>query len=391
MKIFLIDILLPPAFWMLIFFSLLLFLIYYSILLYMLRIWKAGCYSSDLPESNFDFHVSVVIAGRNEASNIKACLDSVFANDFPSYSYEVIYVDDYSNDDSIEVLRSVIADNFSFFQLKEYPEHISGLSYKKSAVKLGVRMAKGSLILLTDADTVVGRNWIKSHVLQYAYGEVQLCTGPVVFFSSPGLLNQFQKYDLMATMGITYGGIASGSYHLANGANMSFLKNAYDHTASRPEFASGDDIFLVNHIASISKNSIKFIQSEKAVVKTYPEPDLMAFFRQRIRWGTKSKAYTNSKLKAILVVVFLINLLIITDIIVFASLRPDLLIFILMLLFFKLFIDVLFIHSIADRLAERINYSYLIISLLFYPLYIIPAGLLSIFVKNYNWKGRRVK
>jgi len=391
MRIFLTDFIFTPGVWLLLFFSLLLFLVYYAIVLRLLRLWKAGSESDCTSDSSFDHRVSVVIAGRNEAKNIKACLDSIFANDYPKHTFDVIYVDDHSEDGSEKLLESVTAENFSFYRLADYPEFVAGHSFKKSALKLGISKASGDLILLTDADTIVGENWIKSHISQYVSQDVQLCTGPVIFFNKPGLLSQFQYFDLLATMGFTYGGITSGSYHLANGANMSFLKKAYDHSASRPEFASGDDMFLVGHVAKMSKNSVRFIQSDKAVVKTCPEPDLKSFFRQRIRWGTKSKAYVNPKLQVMIAIVFLINLFIIVDTIAFAIIRPDFLIFIFSAVLVKYLIDILFIRSVAKRISQYINYYYLIISLLLYPFYIVTAGLLSIFVSKYRWKGRMVK
>lgn len=391
MKIFLIDPVFNPVLWVFLFFSILIFFVYYAIVLRLFRIWISGRESGIDSDFSFDHHVTVIIAGRNEAKNLKACLDSVFANDFPAYRYDVIYVDDHSEDSSIEVLESVTADNFSFFQLADHPEFISGQSYKKSALKLGVKMAKGSLILLTDADTTVNKDWIEIHASQYASQDIKLCTGPVVYHNESGLLNQFQYFDLLATMGFTYGGITSGSYHLANGANMSFLKSAYDHGASRPDYASGDDMFLVSHVAAMSKKSVKFIQSEKAVVKTWPEADLKSFLRQRIRWGTKSKAYSNPKLKAIIAFVFLINMIVISDIIVSAAFMPGILVFIIIFIAVKFLIDIVFVRSVAKRYSQRINYYYLIVSLLIYPFYLVSAGLLSIFSSSYRWKGREVK
>ena len=42
--------------------------------------------------------VSVVVAARNEENDIEACLRSILANDYPPDAFEVIVVDDFSEE-----------------------------------------------------------------------------------------------------------------------------------------------------------------------------------------------------------------------------------------------------------------------------------------------------
>ncbi len=39
---------------------------------------------------------TVIIPARNEAANIKACVDSILAQDYPTAAFEIIVIDDFS-------------------------------------------------------------------------------------------------------------------------------------------------------------------------------------------------------------------------------------------------------------------------------------------------------
>ncbi|MBT4502353.1 MAG: glycosyltransferase, partial [Gemmatimonadetes bacterium] len=51
--------------------------------------------------------VSVVVAARNEADNIRACLCRLLHQDYPEECYEVIVVDDGSSDGTPEIALSI--------------------------------------------------------------------------------------------------------------------------------------------------------------------------------------------------------------------------------------------------------------------------------------------
>ena len=53
--------------------------------------------------------VTLIIAARNEAANIGACLEAIAAQDYSKEHYEVIVVDDHSSDDTAEVVRNIIS------------------------------------------------------------------------------------------------------------------------------------------------------------------------------------------------------------------------------------------------------------------------------------------
>ena len=96
--------------------------------------------------------VSVIVPARNEEDNIADCVRDILAQDYDhsSLGFELIVVNDHSEDDTVRVATESAAGDprFRIINLEE----ISGVAYKKAAVAAGIRVAKGKWILTTDAD-----------------------------------------------------------------------------------------------------------------------------------------------------------------------------------------------------------------------------------------------
>jgi glycosyltransferase involved in cell wall biosynthesis len=93
--------------------------------------------------------VSVIICARNEEQNLREFLPSVLEQEYPDY--EVIVVNDCSDDDSYNVLGEYI---------KQYPNlRVSNITRdpkfthnKKFAQFIGIKAAKNEMLLFLDAD-----------------------------------------------------------------------------------------------------------------------------------------------------------------------------------------------------------------------------------------------
>jgi len=341
-----------------------------------------------ISEKNNPF-ISVVIIGRNESKNLLNCINSILDNNYPKSSFEIIYIDDFSTDNSLELLESVEQKNFQYYELKDFVDENKINNYKKKAIETAVSKAKGEIILQTDADTFVGKNWLLAHANKYADKKINFVTGPVFITADNSSLQQFQKYDFITTMGVTCAGINSDLHYMANGANMSYRKNVFEPTDS--DYASGDDMFLVQKIAEKFPGSVSFLKNKEAVVCTFPEKTIADFIRQRLRWATKTKGYKNSSMKFVVGMVFFTNLIVLANIIMIFFCGWYQVYFTVILVLSKLLIDIIFIKSISRFFNEKIEYKYLIPSLLRYPVYIVFIGVLSLIKSKYQWKSRTVK
>ncbi len=105
--------------------------------------------------------VSVCIAARNEERDIGACLESLAAQDYPNF--EVIVVDDHSSDATAELANRLAKkySNLSLLEGKELPVDWFG---KPFALSQAVEIARGEILLFTDADPVFSSQAVKSAV-----------------------------------------------------------------------------------------------------------------------------------------------------------------------------------------------------------------------------------
>jgi glycosyltransferase involved in cell wall biosynthesis len=98
--------------------------------------------------------VSVIIPVYNDSRRLLKCLVALEAQIYPPDSYEVIVVDNGSED-------SVEAEAQSFPHVRTALERVPG-SY--AARNRGIAMARGSVIAFTDADTVPRSDWLANGV-----------------------------------------------------------------------------------------------------------------------------------------------------------------------------------------------------------------------------------
>jgi chlorobactene glucosyltransferase len=94
--------------------------------------------------------VSIIIPARNEARNIERCLKSVLATTYAPI--EVIVVDDRSTDGTAEIVEPAAGKRLRLVRGAELPEE-GGWFGKQWALVQGYRVAKGELLVFTDADT----------------------------------------------------------------------------------------------------------------------------------------------------------------------------------------------------------------------------------------------
>jgi len=95
-------------------------------------------------------HLSIIIPVFNEEENLPILNNSIHTvmDERVDIDWEVIYVDDGSTDNSLDVIRNIVEAN---------PKRISGIAFRRNfgqtaAVSAGIDFAKGDVIILMDAD-----------------------------------------------------------------------------------------------------------------------------------------------------------------------------------------------------------------------------------------------
>ena len=93
--------------------------------------------------------ISIIIPCHNEENNISILAENIvsMANKLPQYSWQVIFVDDGSKDNTVEKIREVIAQNKMFSYIS-----FSRNFGKEEAILAGLDNATGNCAIIMDAD-----------------------------------------------------------------------------------------------------------------------------------------------------------------------------------------------------------------------------------------------
>ena len=103
--------------------------------------------SVDLPSSEPEVAVSIVVPVRNEAENIVPLIEEITAALGGRWAYEIIYVNDGSTDATAERLKAAMRQRPNLRQLR----HASSAG-QSAAVRTGVRAARGAIVATLDGD-----------------------------------------------------------------------------------------------------------------------------------------------------------------------------------------------------------------------------------------------
>ena len=120
--------------------------------------------------------ITVVICTYNRAQSLRTTLESVTDLDrSANFSWEVIVVDNNSNDQTRDVVFSFINDRK--IDLVYHFEGQQGHSFARNA---GVRRARGRIVAFTDDDVVVDRHWLNHISEAFQNQDVAVVGGPIL-------------------------------------------------------------------------------------------------------------------------------------------------------------------------------------------------------------------
>ena len=207
--------------------------------------------------------VSVIICARNEYYNLEKNLLSWLDQDYPVF--EVIIVNDSSDDDTLELLQDYnkrygnlrvfnLERNLNFFQGKKFP------------LSLGIKSARYDIVLLTDADCTPASN----KLIRY------------------DTFHAAMQYLSLALAGKPYMGVGR---NLAYRKALFFSEKGF---VSHYRIQSGDDDLFINRIATARNTRIEISRQSHTIstaVKSFPD-----WVYQKKRHFTTSRHYKrNSK------------------------------------------------------------------------------------------------
>lgn len=371
----------------------LLLLVYAILIDYYRRAWNG------LPEFKSEHSVStrisVVIAVRNEALNIPSLLDSLMRQDYPSGLWEIIFIDDHSDDNTGQILMNYQKED-PRIKIHKLSDHIQleeriG-SYKKRAIDIGVRAADGELIVTTDADCTFEIGWLSTIARFYESRQAKFIAAPVKINVARTFLSIFQTIDFLTLQGITGASVYKRMHSMCNGANLAYARSAFlevNGFEGIDSISSGDDMLLMHKIYTRYPQQVFYLKHQQAIVSTAATQSWKQFFQQRIRWASKADSYTDKRIFWVLLLVYLVNCCFLV-LGVAAFFKAIWAFFFLLLLLAKILIEFPFVNTVAHFFRQQLLMNYFILMQPIHILYTIIAGWLGKF-GSFEWKGRRIK
>lgn len=356
--------------------SLSVLLFYYLGIFSRLAFWKKPLYTPSTEG------ISIIVCAHDEEENLKRLLPRLYEQQYPSF--EIIIVNDRSNDGTYDFLREESAKNplLKPVQVDHAPDHVNG---KKYGLTLGVKAAKYDRLLFTDADCFPSsKDWIKEAANAFTEDK-QILLGFSPYEKRPGFLNAFIRFETIYTA-IQYISFAlAGNPYMGVGRNLAYRKSLFLDNKGFNHYmhvTGGDDDLFVNQHAT-PKNTGVFIGAN-CITYSLPKESWKAYFAQKKRHLSVGKLYGfGDKLK--------LGLLQVAHILFWTALIPSAVLleqpyWLIGGLMLKLVFQGTIFHFASRKLGTRFGWHVLPLIDFLYCFYYITIGVSALFAKRIKWK-----
>lgn len=155
--------------------------------------------------------------------------------------------------------------------------------------------------------------------------------------------------------------------------------------------ASGDDVFGIQYIQQ-KGGKLAFLKSKDCIARTQAISEFSELYQQRLRWSTKNKHIPGIKMLLMMSIVFAAHLMIFVylSLVIFTdnTIFVNLLLHHTVLIFL---IDYILLKTAARFFNLKEAMSSFLAAKSMHTIYISALGILGLFVKNYDWKGRSLR
>jgi peptidoglycan-N-acetylglucosamine deacetylase len=256
-------------------------LLYGAIFILLLRLFILVCLAikhkkqATSPQGQASPFISVVIAAYNEEKVIGRTIESILKSDYPNL--EVIVVDDGSQDQTSSVVsRGFAADK----QVLLFHKENGG---KASAINLGIRKAKGDIIVAIDADTIVTPKSISLLIRHFEDENIAAVSGNVKVGNRKKLLTTWQHIEYVTGFNLEKRAFAAlNCVTVVPGAFGAWRKQAVQELGYFTDDTLAEDTDMT---LKILRKGYKVIIDEQAFAYTEAPETIRDFLKQRFRWN----------------------------------------------------------------------------------------------------------
>lgn len=220
--------------------------------------------------------ISIIIPVKNRPRDIRDCLSSLEALDYPRDKVEVIAVDDGSTDSTTQVMQA--------FQIKAISLRQSiGASACRN---LAAREAKGDLIGFIDSDCVPRPGWLRELVPYFEEETIGIVGGYVSNFYNRTLLDRYEDVKSSLHMGshaIKTDDARPSNFYVPS-CNLITRKKAFlEARGFQEDLHVGEDVDLCWRVRKLGYQLLYVPRGE---VKHKHRNDLIPMLKRRFDYGT---------------------------------------------------------------------------------------------------------
>ena len=223
---------------------------------------------------NEDYLVSVIIPAYNEEKVICKTINSILKNNYRNF--EIIVVNDGSTDRTLETIEERFAES-------KYVTIIDKLNSGKSdSINLGVKEAKGEIMVLIDADTIIDKNAISNLVRHFYDKNVAAVCGNILVGNRKNFITRLQNIEYITSLNFDKKALAEiNSVDVVAGAlgawRIEYIK---DLNGFKMDTLVEDRDLTLNLLAQ--RYTVKY--DDEAFAYTEAPENIDSLVRQRHRW-----------------------------------------------------------------------------------------------------------
>ena len=225
--------------------------------------------------------LSLIIAAKNEEANIPSLIDSIENLNYPKENFEVIIIDDNSDDKTAQLIESRISDKNNFTFIKAVNKELEG---KKGALNIGIKNSTYNFIVITDADCQPEVNWLNSvaGALDYGYDFI---FGVAPINSGTTLVEKLSAFENLRNTYLNISAVGMNIPYSAAARSFAFRKSSFERLGGytkTTDTISGDDDLLLREAVKHKMLIGTFIEGDAFVYSAAPK-SFNEYFLQKQR------------------------------------------------------------------------------------------------------------
>jgi cellulose synthase/poly-beta-1,6-N-acetylglucosamine synthase-like glycosyltransferase len=196
--------------------------------------------------------LSIIVAARNEEKGIASCVNALLQQNYPKELFEVIVVNDRSEDRTAEIVADLQYGNPNL-HLMTITELFDDMPPKKNALRRGIESSRFDILVFTDADSIVPPGWL-SGIAQAFSEDVDVVAGYSPFqLETKSLGADFLRYEELKNSIGAAAAIGWQRPYMCTGRSFAYRKEVYlavNGFESIKHSISGDDDLFIQRVIS---------------------------------------------------------------------------------------------------------------------------------------------